>query len=184
MTGVFVTGTDTGVGKTVLSAMLAKSRVWSYWKPVQTGTNQDDDTATVKRLAQCEVWDRGVRLPEPVSPHLAAKLAGTHIEVSDVVAMAPPQGKWIVEGAGGVLVPLNERETMVDLMVALGLPVVVAARSTLGTINHTLMTLEILRSRGLEIERVVMIGDRNEENRAAISHYGRVFVDVLPWMEL
>jgi dethiobiotin synthetase len=83
-----------------------------------------------------------------------------------------------------VLVPLNERETMVDLMVALGLPVVVAARSTLGTINHTLMTLEVLRSRGLDVERVVMIGDRNEENRAAIANYGRVFVDVLPWMDL
>ncbi len=184
MTGVFVTGTDTGVGKTVLSAMLAKSRMWGYWKPVQTGCNQDDDTATVARLAGCEVWDRGVRLPDPVSPHLAAKLAGTHIDVSDVVAMAPPNGNWIVEGAGGVLVPLNERETMVDLMVALGLPVVVAARSTLGTINHTLLTLEVLRSRGLEVERVVMIGDRNAENRAAIAHYGRVFVDTLPWMAL
>jgi dethiobiotin synthase len=115
---------------------------------------------------------------------LAAKLAGTHIEVSDVVAMAPAQGNWIVEGAGGVLVPLNDRETMADLMVALALPVVVAARSTLGTINHTLMTLEVLRSRGLEVERVVMIGDRNAENRAAVAHHGGVFVDVMPWMEL
>jgi dethiobiotin synthase len=104
--------------------------------------------------------------------------------VSDLVAMAPEQGNWIVEGAGGALVPLNDRETMVDLMTALGLPVIVAARSTLGTINHTLMTLEVLRSRGLEVERVVMIGDRNGENRAAVAQYGRVLVDTLPWMEL
>jgi dethiobiotin synthase len=179
--GAFVTGTDTGVGKTIASAMLAKARGWGYWKPVQTGP--DSDTATVARLVACRIWDRGVRLNEPFSPHLAARLAGTHIDVAQIVAMAPPDGPWIVEGAGGVLVPLNGRETMADLMLALALPVIVIARSTLGTINHTLLTLEALRTRGLTVERVIMVGD-NPENRAAIAERSGLPVDVQPWIEL
>ena len=83
---------------------------------------------------------------------------------------------WIVEGAGGVLVPLNDSATMVDLMVRLGLPVVIAARSSLGTINHTLLTLEALRARQLTVAGVVMIGVPDTENRRAVEHYGRVTV--------
>ena len=93
-----------------------------------------------------------------------------------------PEGDWIVEGAGGVLVPVNERETMLDLMSTLALPVVVVARTTLGTINHTLLTLAVLRSRGLTIAKVVMVGERNAENQAAIEHYGKVETDELPWL--
>jgi dethiobiotin synthetase len=104
---------------------------------------------------------------------LAARLAGTTIELpnrdSDGAA-------YIVEGAGGVLVPVNDSQTMADFMVLLGLPVVVAARTTLGTINHTVLTLEALRARSLKIAGVVMIGDRNADNRAAIEHYGKVAV--------
>jgi malonyl-CoA O-methyltransferase len=177
MRGLFVTGTDTGVGKTVLSAVLAASRKWGYWKPIQTGA--ESDTAEVARLASLPVHDRGVRLPEPLSPHLAARLAGTRIALADLPI---PDGEWIVEGAGGVLVPINERQTMLDLMTMLRLPIVVAARTTLGTINHTLLTIHALRSRDLTIEKVVMIGEPNNENRAAIELYGRVPVDHLPWL--
>jgi dethiobiotin synthetase len=178
MRGLFVTGTDTGVGKTVLSAVLAASRGWGYWKPVQTGA--ESDTAEVARLASCRVHDQGVRLPNPVSPHLAARLAGTRIVLEDLPV---PEGDWIVEGAGGVLVPVNEHETMLDLMDMLRLPVVVATRTTLGTINHTLLTLAALRDRGLAIEKVVMVGEPNAENRAAIKHYGQVRVDELLWLD-
>ena len=80
----------------------------------------------------------------------------------------------IVEGAGGMLVPINDTQTMADLMVLLGLPVMVATRTTLGTINHTLLTIEALRARSLKIAGVVMIGEANPDNRAAIEHYGRV----------
>jgi dethiobiotin synthetase len=181
MRGVFVTGTGTGVGKTVLSAALTLARRAGYWKPIQTGT--ESDTAEVQRLTGCKVLDRGIRLPDPLYPQLAAKRIGLHIDLEAVLALAPQDGDWIVEGAGGVLVPLNEKDMMLDLMEQLALPVVVAARTTLGTINHTLMTLNAIRSRGLTVERVVMVGDRDRDNREAIELYGRVKVDELPWME-
>jgi malonyl-CoA O-methyltransferase len=176
MRGVFVTGTDTGVGKTVVSAALVRALRpvgVGYWKPVQTGIEQDNDTETVRQLAACapvEIWDRGVRLERPVSPHLAARLAGRPLTVAGVTADAPVDARrfWVVEGAGGVLVPLNDRELMVDLMAALDLPIVIAARSGLGTINHTLLTVEALRMRSLPIAGIVLVGEPNPENRAAI----------------
>ena len=182
--GLFVTGTDTGVGKTVTcAALLCRFRQAAslrYWKPVQTGIEQDDDTAEVRRLAECradEVFDEGIRLPRPVSPHLAARWAGQTIVLDDLtgrIGAQPGPVRWIVEGAGGVLVPLNDTELMIDLMRALALPVLVVSRAELGTINHTLLTLEALRARSLSVAGVVMVGARNPENRAAIEHYGAV----------
>jgi len=167
--GLFVTGTDTNVGKTVLSvALMLRYPQACYWKPIQTGP--DDDTREVGRLSGGQVWDEGIRHPDPVSPHLS------HIRI-DLRSILPSRGgTYIVEGAGGVLVPVNESETMADLMVLLGLPVIVAARSTLGTINHTCLTLEALRVRNLCVAGVVMIGDANADNRAAIEKYGKVVV--------
>ena len=190
--GVFVTGTDTGVGKTVVAAAIFlryRQLMPRYWKPVQTGIEQDDDSATVRQLTKCrdaDVLDRGVRLLRPVSPHLAARLSGETIVVSELLAIASgePEAPWIIEGAGGVLVPLNGCETMATLMIALAVPVVVAARTTLGTINHTLLTLEALRSRGLRVAGVVMVGAPDGENRAAIEHCGQVpMLGTLPLLE-
>jgi dethiobiotin synthase len=181
--GVFVTGTDTGVGKTAVSAALVfRYRGIGnicYWKPVQTGVEQDDDTATVRKLAACsddEYFNRGVRLPQPLSPHLAAKLAGTKISVSEINALASAHSSrcWIVEGAGGALVPLNDKETMADLMTRLGMPAVVVARTTLGTINHTLMTIETLRHRGISVAGIVFVGQPNAANREAVERFGHV----------
>jgi dethiobiotin synthetase len=129
--------------------------------------------------ADCVV-DAGVRLERPLSPHRAAELAGTTIELGDVVAVtgadvAQPR-RWIVEGAGGLLVPVNATALIADLIVALGLPIVVVARSTLGTINHTLLTLEAARIRGLAIAGVVMVGPPDGANRAAIERYGQTTV--------
>ena len=182
--GLFVTGTDTGVGKTVVSAALFhryRTRVpLRYWKPIQTGTEQDDDTAEIRRLtttAGVDILDDGVRLPHPVSPHLAASLAGQTIDIPTLTRMVepyPPTDRWIVEGAGGVLVPINQSELMVDLIGQLQLAVLVVSRSSLGTINHTLLTLEGLRSRSLVVAGVVMVGDVNAHNRAAVERYGQV----------
>jgi len=170
--GLFVTGTDTGVGKTVLSAaLMLRYPEARYWKPIQTGP--DDDSTEVGRLSGGQVLDKGIRLPDPVSPHLAARLAGMTIEIP---SRATDGAVYIVEGAGGVLVPLNDTQTMVDLMARFGLPVVVAARTSLGTINHTLLTVEVLRARGLRVAGVAMIGTGNADNRAAIEHYGNVAV--------
>jgi dethiobiotin synthetase len=189
--GVFVTGTDTGVGKTVTAAALIhryrRTAPLRYWKPVQTGIERDDDTAEVCRLANCcehELLPEGIRLRNPVSPHLAARQAGITITLSGILGLLPSQADaaWIVEGAGGVLVPLNERDLMIDLMRVLALPLIVVARSSLGTINHTLLTLEALRSRGICVAGVIMAGERNESNRASIESYGKVAVlgELLP----
>ena len=186
--GVFVTGTDTGVGKTVVSAALVSrlqgrlaisGHVLRYWKPVQTGIEQDDDTAVVEWLSGCPgdvLRKQGVRLPRPVSPHLAARLSGQQIDIDALIATTRGEAaatRWIVEGAGGALVPLNQRDLMIDLMQRLGLPVVVVTRTLLGTINHTLLTLEAIRARELRVAGVVMVGEPNADNRDAIETYGR-----------
>jgi dethiobiotin synthase len=186
MNGIFVTGTDTGIGKTIVSAALVcalreKENV-CYWKPVQTGIEEDDDTETVGKLANCrdeEIFDKGFRLERPLSPHLSARLSNVEITIEKVLQFrtnSPSERFWIVEGAGGVLVPLNESELMIDLIKALNLPVLIVARSALGTINHTLLTLEALRNRNLEVFGVIMNGEQNDENREAIEHFGKTRV--------
>jgi len=176
MRGIFVTGTDTGVGKTVVSAALLLRYPARYWKPIQTGIETDNDTGEVRRLTGLKNdRDEGVRLPNPVSPHLAAQRAGIRIDLETITDW-PSDEAWVVEGAGGVLVPVNETQTMANLMVRLGLPVVVVARTTLGTINHTLLTIEALRARSLLVAGVVMVGEPNPDNRAAIERYGKTGV--------
>ena len=183
MKGIFVTGTDTGVGKTVASAALMHRYrgvgPLRYWKPIQTGIEIDDDTTTVRRLGACsdeELFDQGVRLQKPVSPHLAAHLAGQRIDLAELLRLIGDNAgtTWIVEGAGGLLVPINETQTMADWIAYLALPVLVVARSGLGTINHTLLTLEALQARSLRMAGVMMIGEPNADNRAAIEKYGHV----------
>jgi len=151
-----------------------------YWKPIQTGIEEDDDTRVVEALTGCGSALRdGVRLPRPVSPHLAARLSGERIDIADLLTIAGEQShtdRFIVEGAGGVLVPLNESALMIDLIQGLGLPVVIVARSTLGTINHTLLTVEALRARTVPVAGVVVNGPQNAENCAAIEQYGEVEV--------
>jgi dethiobiotin synthetase len=192
--GLFVTGTDTGVGKTVVAAALLQrlraDGAVRYWKPVQTGLDEDDDTETVRRIAGAgrrEIFAAGIRLSHPLSPHQAARLENRSIVLDDLITLAsiqPPGEFWIVEGAGGVLVPLNEWQVMTDLIRALGMPVVIAARSGLGTINHTLLTLEALRSRDLVIAGVVVVGAPNRDNREAIAYYGGVpVIGELPLLE-
>ena len=184
--GLFVTGTDTNVGKTVVAAALLcryrRHLPLRYWKPIQTGIEQDDDTAEVVRLASAapgEVLNFGIRLTGPVSPHLAASRSGVVIDPMHLISSlrngAPPTC-WVVEGAGGVLVPLNDSETMADLMRGLGLVTVVVARTSLGTINHTLLTLEALRRRTLRVAGVVMVGCRDRASRDAIERYGETTV--------
>lgn len=186
MKGIFVTGTDTGIGKTIVSSALMnalrESREVCYWKPVQTGIEEDNDTETVKTLANCsddEIFDKGFRLAKPLSPHLSARLANVEITIEKVLGFLENQTSekfYIVEGAGGILVPLNEKDLMIDLMKVLNLPVLIVARSGLGTINHTLLTLEVLRNRGLNVHGVILNGEPNEENKKAIEHFGEIEV--------
>ncbi len=185
--GLFITGTDTEVGKTVVAAALMhryrKELRLRYWKPIQTGIEQDDDTAIVRRLGECgddEILDEGIRLKRPVSPHLAAKLSGQEITIEQVyktlMTNADQNVSWIIEGAGGALVPINDSEQMVDLARMLSLPVLVVASTQLGTINHTLLTIESLRKRALIVAGIVMVGESNAYNREAIEFYSTVSV--------
>jgi malonyl-CoA O-methyltransferase len=178
--GVFVTGTDTGVGKTVVSAALVRAWGGSYWKPAQTGlADGDDDTATVTRLAGLtreRVAPPACALQAPLSPAAAAALEGVAVEFERLAVLPALPEPLVVEGAGGVLVPLDGERLMVDLMARLGLPVLLVARSTLGTINHSLLSLEALRTRGLAVAGIVMSGPPNSGNRAALEQYGGVRV--------
>ena len=173
---LFVTGTDTGVGKSLVAAALTIGLEADYWKPVQTGCSATTDSSWVRRVLNLppgRIHPEAYRFDPPLSPHAAAAMAGATISLEKI---SLPQGgqPLIVEGAGGVLVPLNREQTMVDLMLKLELPVLLVARSSLGTINHTLLSVAQLRQAGLESIGVVMNGPRNSSNRDAIEHYGRL----------
>ena len=184
--GLFVTGSDTGVGKTVVSAALMHrlrprvSRI-CYWKPFQTGFPPDSDTQTVRELGVCrdsEISDVGIRLAAPLAPLYAGRLEGKTVSIDDALSFQNFDEKcvYIIEGAGGLLVPINEREMMIDLIARLSIPTVVATRSTLGTINHTLLTLVALRRRNVPIAGVVMVGDPCSDNQEAIEQFGDITV--------
>ena len=178
--GVFVTGTDTDVGKTVVSACLAAAWNGSYWKPIQTGLAGDrGDTATVTALAGLSperVYPPAYAFQAPLSPHAAAAAEHAMIALDTIARPASSKQFLIVEGAGGVLVPLNRSALMIDLIQRLGLPAILVARSTLGTINHTLLSLGALRARQVPVAGVVMNGPPDAGNRRAIEQFGRVRV--------
>jgi len=177
--GVFVTGTDTNVGKTVVSACLAAAWSAGYWKPVQTGLADDPgDTATVTALAGLvpgRVFAPAYAFRAPLSPHAAAAAERATIDL-DAIARPVTRAFLVVEGAGGILVPLSASALMIDLVRQLDLPAVLVARSTLGTINHTLLSLHALRARQVPIAGVVMNGPPDAGNRRAIEQFGRVRV--------
>ncbi len=202
MRGLFVTGTDTGVGKTVVAAAMAAAlrargeRV-AVAKPVVTGLDEQHDPpvapdhellATAAQVDPASVTR--LTFGPPLSPHLAAELAGVAIEPPELVAAARTAAHGasvlVAEGVGGLLVPLTPGYLIRDYALELGLPLVVAARPGLGTINHTLLTLEAARTAGLRVAGVVLTpwpatpGRPLESNRATIASLGRVDVATLP----
>ncbi len=181
---IFVTGTGTDVGKTVISALLCAALDAFYWKPVQTGTNEGYDrhrVAAWASLAPDRVLNEAYEFPEPVSPHLAADWHATKIDVGSIkTPQIPDNANLVIEGAGGVLVPMAPGVLMRDLIVHLQVPVIIAASTRLGTINHTLMTLEALRSKAVPVRGVVLLGERNDDNRRAIEEYGNA--PVVGWV--
>lgn len=173
-TRIVVTGTDTGIGKTVFAAALADALGASYWKPVQAGLDEESDSATVARLGCLppeRVLAEAHRLTTPASPHLAARLDGVRI---DAVALEPPPiaGPLVIEGAGGPMVPLDDDRLFIDVFARWRLPVVLVARSGLGTINHTLLALEALRRRAVPILGVALVGEAHDENARMIARLG------------
>jgi dethiobiotin synthetase len=170
-----VTGTDTNVGKTVFSAGLTRFLDAAYWKPVQSGLEGETDSQTVARLS--ELPDRIVaeryRLRTPASPHLSAEIDGIRI---DPEALAPPVSErtLIIEGAGGLLVPLNRETLFIDIFAKWQRPTILCARTALGTINHTLLSIEALRRREIPLLGVALIGEAHAENERIIASLGQV----------
>lgn len=167
---IVVTGTDTGIGKTVFSAALAGALDAFYWKPVQAGLDEETDHDTVARLSglpQSRLLREAYRLRTPASPHLAARIDGITI---DETALALPNvdGPLVIEGAGGLMVPLTETDTYIDVMTRWRAPVVLCARTTLGTINHSLLSIEALRVRNVPLLGIAFVGDENTESERII----------------
>ena len=183
---LFVTGTDTNVGKTLLSALLVAALDAIYWKPIQTGATEGTDRQTVIKLAEipeAQTIPESYCFDPPVSPHLAAESSGVKIDLARirVVKVDKPV---IVEGAGGILVPINDSESMLDLARHLGFPILIAARAALGTINHTLLTVRALRCAKMSVKGVVMIGSRNKDNERSVEHFGAApVVGWIPWLD-
>ena len=166
-----VTGTDTGIGKTVFAAPLARALGASYWKPIQSGLLDGADGETVADLGVETVLPEAYRLTEPLSPHRAAELDGVTIDPSKLVP--PADDPLVIEGAGGVLVPVTRGLLYADLFAHWNLPVVLVARTGLGTINHSLLSVEALRARGVAVHGIAFVGDANEDNEATICAMAR-----------
>lgn len=175
----WVLGTDTGIGKTLVSALLQRALGCDYFKPIQSGLTEGTDTESVKSLAGLDddhYHPECYRLTEPLSPHASARLDGIRIELDSFAFPEPRHGHLLIEGAGGLLVPLNEESLLIDLVERSGFPVILVARSGLGTINHSLLSLKALRDKKIPILGVILSGEKNPSNKEAIEHYGRVKV--------
>ncbi|MQR99116.1 dethiobiotin synthase [Gluconobacter aidae] len=185
--GVFVTGTDTGIGKTLVSAILCRAWNATYWKPLQTGlADENGDTPTVRDLAGLDpsrVIPPAYAFQAPLAPLAAGDLENVTVNPGRLV-LPQAQGPLVVEGAGGLMVPVREDMMIVDLIESLGLPVVLVTRSGLGTINHTLLSLEALRRRGISMTGVVPVGPLNSGNERDIARFGETQILFrVPWLD-
>ncbi|EJU11522.1 dithiobiotin synthetase [Sphingomonas sp. LH128] len=174
---LIVTGTDTGIGKTVFAAALAGALGAHYWKPVQAGIEEEGPDAQrvgfLGGLPEGKVLAEAYSLTTPCSPHLAAEIDGVTVDTARL-ALPEVDGPLVVEGAGGALVPISRTETYADQFARWGAPVVLVARTMLGTINHSLLSIEALRTRGVEVLGVAFVGDAVEDSEATICAMGNV----------
>jgi dethiobiotin synthetase len=170
-----VTGTDTEIGKTVFAAGLAGALKAHYWKPVQAGLEDGSDrerVAALSGLPAANILPETYRLTTPCSPHEAAARDGVTI---DPARLQPsPLRPLVIEGAGGALVPLTRDVLFADVFARWGLPAIIVARTGLGTINHSLLTIEALRNRGVAIFGLAFVGEQNEESESTIARVGDV----------
>ena len=175
MSSFIVTGTDTGIGKTVFSSALASALGAHYWKPVQSGLEEDSDSQTVRRLSGLpahKILPEVYRLQAPLSPHRAAELED--IEIRRDAFEMPNADPLVIEGAGGLMVPLRRDWLIIDLFADLQLPVILCARTALGTINHSLLSIEALRLRDIPIVGIAFIGEANADSENTICAMGGV----------
>jgi len=176
MSVLVVTGTDTGVGKTVFAAALTLASKAIYWKPIQSGLDAETDTETVRRLTGLPAehfLPEAYRLRQPLSPHRAAELDGVVID-PEKLSLPNVGGTLVVEAAGGLMVPITRSLLFIDQIARWRADVVLCARTTLGTINHTLLSLEALRERSIDVLGVAFIGEENADSERTIAELGKV----------
>lgn len=174
---IVVTGTDTGIGKTVFAAGLANMLGACYWKPVQSGLDEETDSEIVARLGglpKDRILPENYLLTTPVSPHQSAAIDGVSIDIGRLAVPDTGGRPMVIEGAGGVMVPLHQTTLYVDVFARWRLPIVLCARTSLGTINHSLLSIEALRRREIDLLGVAFIGESNPESERAICEIGRV----------
>lgn len=175
MSAIIVTGTDTDIGKTVFAAALAGALGAHYWKPVQAGLDGVTDSQRVAQLSgipKDHILPEAYRLTTPCSPHRAAELDGITIDPARLII--PSVDRLVIEGAGGVMVPITRDLLFADLLSQWALPTILVARTALGTINHSLLSIEALRSRHVPLLGIAFIGDDNEDSEATIAAFGQV----------
>lgn len=173
----FISGTDTGIGKTLISAMLMSTLDATYWKPIQAGLDEETDTEFVLRVSEVDqnkIISERYKLNTPMSPHGAADFDEISISLNDFKLPVFNTKHLIVEGAGGLMVPINWENTVLDLIVHLKLPVLLVARSSLGTLNHTLLSIEALRNRNIEVFGVMLNGNKHQSNKETIEHFSKI----------
>ncbi len=173
MSALIVTGTDTGVGKSIFAAGLVGALGARYWKPVQSGLDDITDTETIRSLSDAEVLPEIYRLRMPASPHLSAEDMGVEIAL-DRLSLPDITGPLVVEGAGGIMVPLNREHFFLDLFARWQAPIILVARTALGTINHTLLSLRALREAGCPVIGVAFVGDAEPDVEQTIVEMGNV----------
>jgi len=172
---LFVTGIGTGIGKTVVAAILTESLKADYWKPIQSGDLDNSDTMKVKSLVCNEetvFHPERYRLTQPFSPHKSADLDGIEINISDF-KLPETSNTLIIEGAGGLMVPLNNTHLMIDLIEKLNADVILVVRHYLGSINHTLLSLEALYSRNITIRAIIFNGDSDAYSEDVIKAHSK-----------
>jgi dethiobiotin synthetase len=168
MRSIIVTGTDTGIGKTVFASALAAALGATYWKPIQSGLDgEESDSDAARRLGVSRILPEAYRLTEPLSPHRAAELDRVEIDPARLT-LPHVDGHLVVEGAGGLLVPITRSLLFADLFAQWRAPAVLVARTALGTINHSLLSVEAMRARSIPIVGIAFVGDANEDNEATI----------------
>lgn len=176
MKNYFVTGIGTNIGKTIVSAILTEALEADYWKPIQAGDLEHSDSLKVENLitnTKSKIYPETYRLNQPMSPHAAAKLDNITIDLEKIV-LPKTTNNLIIEGAGGLMVPLNEKELVIDLIKKLDIEVVLVSQNYLGSINHTLLSLESLKVRKLKVKGVIFNGNPNLETENYILNYSGV----------
>ncbi len=177
---IVIAGTDTGIGKTVFAAALAGALGASYWKPIQAGLDGATDSDVVRRLSglpEERILPEAYRLRTPASPHLAAERDGVAIDVARLARPHPVGVRTttvVIELAGGLLVPLTREDLQIEVAARWGAPVVLVASTRLGTINHTLLSLEALRARAIPVLGVAFVGEPASDSEAVIPGFAGV----------